>query len=444
MTMNLKQTEQGLRLKVGYLAISLALAVTMTFSAAGNTPSRLEKFSAMRYGIFIHNVYKLTVAPEGVNYNTPDEFANLFDVNGFANQMESAGVEYVYFTAWHYNMVLLGPNATLDKWLPGHTTKRDLVGELADALNAKGIALVIYAHPNDGHDFSPEEQTKVGYIKYDKANPQPIPVFNDFINEVYAELADRYNEKPNVLGFWWDSWKENGERIDGKRLRATVAAKFPGAIVLSNNFDKECIDLFSAERNYKQDAGDIEQLFVCASNQTFPSAGGWWNGSLKARCTFSPETLFKFTVLNAGTGAPGGVCWAVSPLADGTTWGSNNQPLNALIKANQYLKPIRETVCGVAPSKNWLVPDQATFSKAPAFTATRSLDGKKEYIHVLKAPSGKCIELPAPTESFKAATFFKNAKPVKLETGAESLKLTLGEGDTWDALDTVIVLEVEG
>ncbi|MCY2990666.1 MAG: alpha-L-fucosidase [Planctomycetota bacterium] len=439
------------------LVVSFALIVLMLAGgvvSAGDQPqSNADKFRSMRYGMFIHNVYKLTGAPPGAKYETLDDFANLFDVQAFASQMESIGVEYVFFTAWHFRMYLLGPNAALDKWLPGHTTKRDLVGELADALAAKGISLAIYAHPNDGHDFPAEEQARVGYVKFDKADLKPIPVFNNFINEVYAELAARYRDKPNVLGFWWDSWAENGRRIDIKRLRATVRAQFPEAVILSNNSDA-VIDFYCAERNYRQDKDDIDQLNARQVNQTSTFCGGWWRGDAKKPESYkwpgkvpdrmgslSAETIFRFTVLNAGAGAPGGMCWAASPLADGKTWGSDGEPLETLTKVNGYMKPLRETLACVALSKNWVLPDNATFSQAPAYVATRSLDGTKEYVHVLKPPTGKIVELTKPVEEFRSARLLANGHPVTVKADTGKVFLTLGAEDAWDPLDTVIVLE---
>jgi hypothetical protein len=40
------------------------------------------------------------------------------------------------------------PSKALDKWLPGHTARRDLIGEIADALQARHIKLAIYPHPS--------------------------------------------------------------------------------------------------------------------------------------------------------------------------------------------------------------------------------------------------------------------------------------------------------
>lgn len=103
--------------------------------------------------------------------------------------------------------------------------------------------MIIYAHPNDGHDLTPEEQAKVGFAKPADGVNAPMPVYNDFLNEVYAELAARYAEKSNLLGFWWDSWGANGGAIDMPRLRRTLLQAMPRAIVLSNFYDPEFIDL---------------------------------------------------------------------------------------------------------------------------------------------------------------------------------------------------------
>jgi alpha-L-fucosidase len=146
-----------------------------------------EAFRSMRYGLFSHVVYSLTISPDaGRSYKSLDEFADGFDVKAYADQVKSMGVEYVFFTAWHRAMYNLGPNAALEKWLPGHTAKRDVIAEVAEALNERGIKLIIYAHPNDGHDLKKEEQERVGFIPPKPGVSQLMPKFNDFINEVYA------------------------------------------------------------------------------------------------------------------------------------------------------------------------------------------------------------------------------------------------------------------
>ncbi len=394
-------------------------------------------FRQMKYGIFITQTYGVTASPPGHKIATLDEFAAAFDVQTFADQMASIGVEYVYFTAWHKSMYFVGPNQALEKWLPGHTAKRDLVGEIAAALLKKNIKLVIYAHPNDGHDLTPEEQARVGFS--DRARDGNRK-YNNFINEVFAELTARYGQQPNVLGYWWDSWWHNGGPLDMPRLRKTVLAKFPGAIILSNNYDAKFIDFLSGEGGRM---GSLHGMVATKDNLTWYLGGDWWNNNPNTTISITPDDMYRFLLLMVGTGAPGGMSWALSPLADGKTWGANNQPLEVMQALGKLIAPVRPTICSVLPSRNWRLPSATDWSKAPAFVAARSWDNKQEYVHVLKAPEGRFIALPKPTESFSSARMYLSKRKVTMAAQGDVLRLTLPEGEPWSALDTVIELTIK-
>ena len=420
--------------------VTVVLALTGSLSAAEPAPVDLRPnavtFRHMHYGLFITQTYGVTAWPaHHTGTSTFNDFANAFDVNTFADQMAGIGVEYVYFTAWHKSIYCLGPNKALEKWLPGHTAKRDVIGEIADALAKKNIKLVIYAHPNDGHDLTPAEQARVGYGD----NTGNFKVYNDFVNEVNEEVCERYGKKPNVIGFWWDSWWYTG-RLDMPRLRANTLAKFPGAIILSNKYDPKFIDFLSGEGGRM---GSLNGRAASKDNQTWYLGGDWWNNNPNTTISITPDGLYRFLLLTVGTGAPGGMSWALSPLADGKTWGANNQPIKVLQEFNKLISPVRPTICGVLPSRNWLLPSGTDWSKAPAFVAARSPDNKKEYVHVLKAPEGRSLDLPKPAESFSAARLYLNKHPVSILKQDDGLRLTLPAGDKWDALDTVIELTIE-
>ncbi len=420
------------------VAAALAVACLLPSQAAeeDQRPNAVA-FRQMKHGIFITQTYGVTAWPAGRKTGTFDEFANAFDVAEFADQVAGMGVEYVYFTAWHKSIYCLAPVKAMEKWLPGHTSKRDLIGEIADALGKKNIKLVIYAHPNDGHDLTPDEQAKVGFSDRAKDGNRK---YNDFINEVFDELSETYGKKPNVLGYWWDSWWHNGAPIDVPRLRKTVLAKFPGAITLSNNRDPKFIDFLSGEGGRM---GSLEGMGTTKDNQTWYLGGDWWNNNPGTTISVTPEALYRFLLLMAGTGAPGGMTWALSPLADGKTWGANNQPVQVMQELGKLIAPVRPTICGVLPSRNWLVPPGTTWAKAPAFVATRSPDNRREFVHVLKAPEGRSIDLPKTAESFAAARLHLSKRPVGVAVQGDVLRLTLPDGESWSALDTVIELAVK-
>jgi uncharacterized repeat protein (TIGR02543 family) len=415
-----------------WLAVAAVAMLSMSgFLHAVDMRPNAVAFRQMKYGIFVTQAYGLTGVPAGQPVSTFDEYANAFDVQTFANQVAAMGVEYVYFTAWHKSIYCLGPNNALERWLPGHTSKRDVLGEIADALQTKHIKLVIYAHPNDGHDLTVEEQARVGY--WDATNN--YQTYNDFTNEVAAEVCDRYASKPNVIGFWWDSWWYRVP-MDMTRLRATVMAKFPGAITLSNMQDANFIDFLSIEG---ASMGSLNGVAAYKDNLTWYVAGDWWNGG-GGSISISPEDMYRFTLLNVGTGAPGGMSWALSPMADGKTWGSNNQPLTVMQALGNHIAPVRRTICNVLPSHNWVLPTGTTWAQAPAYVAARNPVTQNEYVHVLKPPGDRFIDLPLPVESFTSARMYLSQSPVTMDVSGGALRLTLPAAESWSALDTVIEL----
>ena len=58
-------------------------------------------------------------------------------------------------------MNTLYPSRVWGKVFPNKIAKRDLIGDLADALKAKSIPLVLYVHPDDRHDLTATEQQKL-------------------------------------------------------------------------------------------------------------------------------------------------------------------------------------------------------------------------------------------------------------------------------------------
>lgn len=434
-------------LRPGLRSTTLLVAGLITLSnllvSAEPKPAELDlrpnavAFRQMKHGIFITHTYGVTAAPPGTKITTLDEFTNAFDVKTFADQMESIGVEYVYFTAWHKSIYCLAPIKAVEKWLPGHTSKRDLIGEIADALHKKNIKLVIYAHPNDAHDLTPEEQERVGFSTRAKDGNKK---YNDFINEVFEELTDRYAKKPNVLGYWWDSWWHNGGPVDMPRLCKTVLTRFPGAITLSNNRDPKYIDFLSGEGGRM---GSLHGMVATQENLTWYLGGDWWNNNPGTTISITPIDMYRFLLLNVGTGAPGGMSWALSPLADGKTWGANNQPLTVLQELNKLLAPVRPTICGVLPSRNWRIETATDWEKAPAFVAARNPSNNIEFIHVIKPPTDRFIDLPKPVESFSGARMYLSKKPVAITPQGDGLRLTLPAGESWSELDTVIELSIK-
>ena len=124
-------------------------------------PKKLD-FDLYKYGFFVHYVFRISRFSDGSVPERMDEFVESFDVEGFADQIASMGVQYFILTAWHANTIPIYPSAVNEKWRPGEnkSSKRDLLGEIIDAINARGIKMILYTHPRDGHDFDEIEKLK--------------------------------------------------------------------------------------------------------------------------------------------------------------------------------------------------------------------------------------------------------------------------------------------
>ena len=127
-------------------------------------------FLNMHYGLFVHYSfpgkkyqYGSTDWIDGSAIQSLDELADNFDAEDLAQKAAAMRAQYVIFTTSHANMNVLFPSKVMDKYLPGHTSKRDVLTDMIKAVKAKNIRVMFYVHPSDGHDFTKEDQERVGY-----------------------------------------------------------------------------------------------------------------------------------------------------------------------------------------------------------------------------------------------------------------------------------------
>src|SRR5690606_26105432 len=102
---------------------------------------------------------------------------------------------YVIFTIGHAESYCPAPIKSWEIRHPGKTTKRDLIAEMSDALNKKGIKLICYI--NGPLAFKLDVQKE----KLTKDEQQ------DFVTnfqDILKEMGGRYKHK--VAGYWFDSW----------------------------------------------------------------------------------------------------------------------------------------------------------------------------------------------------------------------------------------------
>ncbi|MDP8998852.1 MAG: discoidin domain-containing protein [Myxococcota bacterium] len=369
--------------------------------------------------------------------------ANNFDATQFANDLAAMQVEFVIFTAWHKNMVCLWPSTAMARWLPtGHTTTRDVLADMIAAVKAKGIRVLFYTHPRDGHDFNAADQAAAGW------SPFNYPTWNNFINDVYAELITRYGSQ--IDGIYLDEGGQNDTYVDYVRLRATVKGINPNLLMIQNYYGNiYTADEGDQEFDYwgqftKNSDGTRWQSYSRGVGPVF--ASNWWASVAKGTntVTWTPASMFTYVVLQAGTNTDGlGVQWAAGPYP-GNGGGFETGVVSALTSVGRLIAPIASSIKNSLPSTSYVTKPLSSLSTLTWGVATRTPDDATEFIHVLKAPGTKTLTLPVPADGklFGTASLVSNGHVVTLSQTATAVTLTLDAADSWDPYDTAIKLTV--
>lgn len=362
---------------------------------------------------------------DGSAIKSLDELADNFDAEDLAQKAAAMRAQYVIFTTSHANMNVLFPSEVMNKYLPGHTSKRDVLSDLIKAVKAKNIQVIFYVHPSDGHDFTKDDQDRVGYNE-----GAPFTKYNDFINAYYAELIDRYGKE--VSGYFLDGGVPK-KILDLPRLRKTFLSRQPGAIMIQNGgLNRACNDYGAFET--LDPPYPAANWVVCK-----PITGEWW--ALKNSVIICPELAYRYTVLQASVKdrQGGGVNWAFGPYPGGK-WEigvpSFCDRLGALMDKSG------SSVFGTLPSKAYVTLNKKALVGL-AYAATESIDGKKTFVHQFLPPKSQILELPAPADGrkFSSARLLVNNHKVDLQQTENGVILTLNKNDRWDDVDTIIELQ---
>ena len=151
------------------------------------------------YGVMFHWT-DFTQPRTGAKKPYP-EAVNAFDVDKFAKLISEMGAAYVIFTLNHAHPHCPAPIQAWEAIHPGSTTRRDLVGDIADSLQKRGIRFLLYIN-------SPI-LTMLGGIGanglYDLACSEER--FTEIHKNVLSEIGLRYRDK--LAGYWFDSWYQS-------------------------------------------------------------------------------------------------------------------------------------------------------------------------------------------------------------------------------------------
>ncbi len=261
------------------LAAAAVCAFLVPVLAAAGDTRWMEKG---KYGIFMHYQYRILLgysiktkpsfpAPSQMTAKDWNRFVDGFDAKGFADQMAEARAGWVIFCLDdHYFAWPCAPNKTFNQYTgyaPGEKcSRRDLIMDVAEALNAKGIKLICYFAGLNGYMKEPKVcaglADAAGRGEWNEKTP-PSSESRGRRLAVLKEYADRYEDK--IAGWWFDGMELDtfkAQTNDWRTIHTIVHAANPKAVIA-----------FSYGAN--------EQASVCQGVDDFTGGDTWSRQDLK-------------------------------------------------------------------------------------------------------------------------------------------------------------------
>jgi Alpha-L-fucosidase len=181
------------------LPVSASAEMTDVEAKARADRASTDWFVKAGYGVMFHWT-DFTQPREGTKKPYPDA-VEAFDVNAFADLLEQMGAGYVIFTLNHAHPHCPAPIRAWETVHPQWTTRRDLIGDIADALKKHAIRLILYINSPVMTKFGKTGETGLYELTFSEEQ------FTHIHKDILSEIGSRYGEK--LAGYWFDSWYQS-------------------------------------------------------------------------------------------------------------------------------------------------------------------------------------------------------------------------------------------
>jgi alpha-L-fucosidase len=326
-----------------------------TYAAEPRAAAR-KWFVQARYGLFLHyGLYSLLGRHEWVQYREnirPGDYAELahaftaerFDAGAIADFAVACGMRYVNITTRHHDGFCLWETKQSTFHSGRAAAGRDLVAELAEACDRRGLGLFLYySHGRDWkHPHAPGNDRFGGKARPDYDPPEPtyaiapahdLDRYVDFMAAQVEELLTGYGP---IAGIWLDGIAvplhpkdAEGREIDGFDPRTDG-------------------DVFRCQELYDR----IHEL----QPQTLVS---YKQGYLGTEDFFAPEHIVYNRFGQEASDKPGEVCTKAGPGWGYTAEGDHAGPDEIWAKLTETLEGGYNLLLNVAPLPDGALPEQA-------------------------------------------------------------------------------------
>jgi len=254
-----------------------------------------------KYGIFLHYQYRILLGysikttpqfpnPSQMTAEGWNRFVDRFDVNSFARQMAEAKVGWVIFCLDdHYFAWPCAPNEAFSNYTgyaPGEKcSRRDLIMDVADALNARGVKLICYFAGLNGYMKEPRVLAGLGEDgsrgEFNDKSPSSGECRKRRL-AILKEYADRYKDK--IAGWWFDGMGRDTYEArpdDWRRIESIVHAANPKAVIAFSYGTNEQACLCRGVDDYTGGDTWSKQDLKQLTRQCLPSQEGvLWHGKI--------------------------------------------------------------------------------------------------------------------------------------------------------------------
>ncbi len=203
-------------------------------------------FFEKRFGLFIHwGIYAVNAWHEQEVYRRMLPRAQYaagmarfnpvnFNPDAWLDLAQSAGMEYVCFTAKHVDGFCMWDTRQTDYKVTRTPFGRDVLAMLADACRRRNLPLCLYYSVPDMH-CPHYPHTGRGY-EYPGPQGNDRPDIRKYLDYVEAQITELCSNYGKIAGFWWDvnpnslNYHEPGYNNKIRRLQ-------PGIIINNRGFD---------------------------------------------------------------------------------------------------------------------------------------------------------------------------------------------------------------
>ncbi|MEI6680869.1 MAG: alpha-L-fucosidase, partial [Mariniphaga sp.] len=247
----------------------------------------IEWFSQARYGMFMHyGLYSILGRHEWVQQRElipVAEYAKLkeqftaskFDADFITDLALEGGMKYINITTRHHDGFCLWDTQFSDFKSTNSPAKRDLVAELSEQCNKKGLGLFLYySHGRDWkHPHAPNNDLWKGSARpnyqpndpaYKYGKEHNLSVYLEFVNNQVKELLENYSP---IAGIWLDgiATPKSGDFSVFKcqELYDMIHSKQPQVLVSYKQGLLGTEDFLAPERSFKTGEKIIKPLEIC-------------------------------------------------------------------------------------------------------------------------------------------------------------------------------------